>query len=35
MNATTSVLPSSHVAMLSQLKKVAKVIEDAAAGAKK
>ena len=35
MNATTTILPSSHVAMLSHPKEVAKVIEDAAAGAKK
>jgi pimeloyl-ACP methyl ester carboxylesterase len=34
MNATTNVLPSSHVAMLSHPKEVAKVIEDAAAGKK-
>jgi pimeloyl-ACP methyl ester carboxylesterase len=34
MNATTTVLPSSHVAMLSHPKEVAKVIEDAAAGKK-
>ncbi len=32
INATTTVLPSSHVAMLSHSKEVAKVIEDAAAG---
>ena len=31
MNATTTVLPSSHVAMLSHPREVAKVIEDAAA----
>jgi hypothetical protein len=31
MNATTTVLPSSHVAMLSHPKEVANVIEDAAA----
>jgi pimeloyl-ACP methyl ester carboxylesterase len=34
INATTTVLPSSHVAMLSHPKEVAKVIEDAAAGKK-
>src|ERR1700751_319841 len=34
MNATTTVLPSSHVAMLSHPKEVAKVIEDAALGKK-
>jgi len=34
MKATTTTLPSSHVAMLSHPKEVAKVIEDAAAGAK-
>jgi pimeloyl-ACP methyl ester carboxylesterase len=34
MNATTTVLPSSHVAMLSHPKEVATVIEDAAAGRK-
>jgi len=34
MNATTTVLPSSHVVMLSHPKEVAKVIEDAAAGKK-
>jgi pimeloyl-ACP methyl ester carboxylesterase len=34
MNASTNVLPSSHVAMLSHPKEVAKVIEDAAAGKK-
>lgn len=34
MNATTTVLPSSHVAMLSHPREVAKVIEDAAAGKK-
>jgi pimeloyl-ACP methyl ester carboxylesterase len=33
MSATTTVLPSSHVAMLSHPKEVAKVIEDAATGA--
>jgi pimeloyl-ACP methyl ester carboxylesterase len=32
MNATTTVLPSSHVAMLAHPKEVAKVIEDAVAG---
>jgi hypothetical protein len=35
MNATTTVLPSSHVAMLSHPKEVAKVIEDAATGKKR
>jgi pimeloyl-ACP methyl ester carboxylesterase len=34
MNATTTVLPSSHVAMLSHPREVAKVIEDAATGKK-
>lgn len=34
INATITVLPSSHVAMLSHPKEVAKVIEDAAAGKK-
>lgn len=34
INATTTTLPSSHVVMLSHPKEVAKVIEDAAAGAK-
>jgi pimeloyl-ACP methyl ester carboxylesterase len=34
MNATTTVLPSSHVVMLSHPKEVAKVIEDATAGKK-
>lgn len=34
MNATTTVLPSSHVVMLSHPKEVAKVIEDAAEGKK-
>ena len=34
MNATTAVLPSSHVAMLSHPREVANVIEDAAAGKK-
>jgi pimeloyl-ACP methyl ester carboxylesterase len=34
INATTTVLPSSHVAMLSHPRDVAKVIEDAAAGKK-
>jgi pimeloyl-ACP methyl ester carboxylesterase len=34
INATTTVLPSSHVVMLSHPKEVAKVIEDAAAGKK-
>jgi pimeloyl-ACP methyl ester carboxylesterase len=34
MNATTTVLASSHVAMLSHPKEVAKVIEDAAFGKK-
>ena len=34
LNATTTTLPSSHVAMLSHPKEVAQVIEDAAAGAK-
>ena len=34
MKATTTTLPSSHVAMLSHPKEVAKVIEDAAAGVK-
>ena len=34
INATTPVLPSSHVVMLSHPKEVAKVIEDAAAGKK-
>jgi hypothetical protein len=34
MNATITVLSSSHVAMLSHPKEVAKVIEDAAAGKK-
>lgn len=34
MNATTTELPSSHVAMLAHPKEVAKVIEDAAAGKK-
>jgi pimeloyl-ACP methyl ester carboxylesterase len=34
MNATTTVLPSSHVVMLSHSKEVAKVIEDAATGKK-
>jgi pimeloyl-ACP methyl ester carboxylesterase len=34
MNANTTVLPSSHVAMLSHPKEVARVIEDAAAGTK-
>jgi len=32
MNATTTVLPASHVVMLSHPKEVAKVIEDATAG---
>lgn len=35
MNATTTVLPSSHVAMLSHPNEVAKVIEDAVAGVNK
>ena len=34
LNATTTTLPSSHVVMLSHPKEVAKVIEDAAGGAK-
>jgi hypothetical protein len=34
MNATTTVLPSSHVAMLSHPNEVANVIEDAATGKK-
>jgi pimeloyl-ACP methyl ester carboxylesterase len=34
LKATTTTLPSSHVVMLSHPKEVAKVIEDAAAGAK-
>jgi pimeloyl-ACP methyl ester carboxylesterase len=34
MNATTTVLPSSHVVMLTHPKEVAKVIEDAAGGKK-
>jgi hypothetical protein len=34
INATITVLSSSHVAMLSHLKEVAKVIEDAVAGKK-
>lgn len=34
LNATTTSLPSSHVVMLSHPKEVAKVIEDAAAGAR-
>jgi pimeloyl-ACP methyl ester carboxylesterase len=34
MNATTTVLPSSHVVMLSHPREVAKVIEDAAGGKK-
>jgi pimeloyl-ACP methyl ester carboxylesterase len=34
MNATTTVLPSSHVAMLSHPKEVSEVIEDAALGKK-
>lgn len=34
MNATTTVLPSSHVIMLAHPREVAKVIEDAAAGKK-
>jgi len=34
INATTTVLPSGHVVMLSRPKEVAKVIEDAAAGKK-
>ena len=34
MNATTTVLPSSHVAMLSHPREVANVIEDAATGKK-
>ena len=34
INATATTLPSSHVAMLSHPKEVAKVIEDAAAGKK-
>ena len=34
INAATTVLPSSHVVMLSHAKEVAKVIEDAAAGKK-
>jgi hypothetical protein len=32
MNATTTVLPSSHAAMLSRPKEVAAVIEEAAVG---
>jgi hypothetical protein len=35
INATTTVLPSSHVAMSSHPKEVAKVIADAAAGAQR
>jgi len=34
MNATTTVLPASHVAMLSHPKEVATVIEDAATAKK-
>jgi pimeloyl-ACP methyl ester carboxylesterase len=34
INATTTLLPSSHVVMLSHPKEVAKVVEDAAAGKK-
>ena len=35
MKATTTELPSSHVAMLSHPKEVAQVIEDAVTGAKR
>ncbi len=34
INAKTTTVPSSHVAMLTYAKEVAKVIEDAVAGAK-
>jgi hypothetical protein len=34
INAATTILPSSHVVMLSHSKEVAKVIEDEAAGKK-